>query len=200
MKKKQLKKLNINTIKKSFNKVRYKGKKQFNLTNKLFKQLITSLMRLSFRQRRMFKQNIYKKLNRFKLNRRFFFGNLLRKNIKIIKYFFFFFSCTQLIINSYGKMLSSHLEIIRRKFRQNLNKEILIEIYIKPYKILLKRPSQVRMGGGKAAKIQKIIYPIYPGLILLKISGGGLKKIKKLFYEVCFKLPFKLTCICLSRI
>jgi len=50
-------------------------------------------------------------------------------------------------------MLSSHLEIIRRKFRQNLDKSILIELYIKPYKILLKRPSQVRMGGGKASKL-----------------------------------------------
>lgn len=50
-------------------------------------------------------------------------------------------------------MLSSHLEIIRRKFRQNLHKNILIELNIKPYKILLKRPLQVRMGGGKAAKL-----------------------------------------------
>lgn len=97
-------------------------------------------------------------------------------------------------------MLNSHLEIIRRKFRQNLSKEILLELYIKPYKILLKRPSQVRMGGGKAGKIQKIIYPVYPGLVILKISGGIFKLIKKLFFELRFKIPFKLNCIYLSRL
>jgi len=71
----------------------------------------------------------------------------------MIRFFFFFFKITCIMTVSYGKMLGSHLEILRRKFRQNLHKDIKIELYIKPYKILLKRPSQVRMGGGKAAKI-----------------------------------------------
>lgn len=89
MLKKFKKKIQINLTKKTFNKVNYKGKLNFNLTNRLFKQLITAIMRLSQQQRRVLKYKIYKKLNRFKLNRRFFFGKKIRKNIKIIKYFFF---------------------------------------------------------------------------------------------------------------
>lgn len=194
-------KIQIKDLKrKSFNKVSYKGKKNFVITNRLFKQLLTNILRLSQLQRRTIRRRIYKKYNRVKLNRRFFFGREKRKKMIFIKYFFFCFSFAYINTKSYGKMLFSHLEILRRKFRQNLDKNILIELYLKPYKILLKRPSQIRMGSGKASKFWKIIYPIYPGLIILKIFGGGFLKIKKLFSEVCIKIPFKLNCAFLSRL
>lgn len=95
---------------------------------------------------------MYKKYNKLKLNRRFFFGKEKRMKMIFLKYFFFCFSFTSIIVSSYGKMIPSHLEILRRKFRQNLDKNVLIELWIKPYKVLLKRPSQIRMGSGKASK------------------------------------------------
>lgn len=81
----------LKITKKSFNKVKYKGKKSFILTNLLFKQLLINVMHLSFKWRRFLKKKIYKRIKRIKLNRRFFFGKVVRKNLKIIRYFFFFF-------------------------------------------------------------------------------------------------------------
>lgn len=215
-------------FKKSFNKVSYKGYKFFEINNFIYIKLLKNMNYFSDDLKQKLLITIYLKRKKMKNSRNFLFqfqilfqrnkfevlnnslllhinkfkqkNNFFQKNfLNFHQYIYFYINQIYIISNSYGKMLESHLEILRRKFKQNLGKLVKIELCVKPYKIILKRPAQVRMGGGKAAKFQKLIYPVYPGLIILKLIGCLYKSVLFYFNQIQNKIPFKLCCINLNR-
>lgn len=96
-----------------------------------------------------------------------------------------------LIATSFGKCTDSHLETVRRLLKKRFSKRALIFKRIHPYKTLLKRTNEVRMGGGKGSKVDKVIYPVYPGCILFEVRGVTGRLAKSIFKYVSSKLPFQ---------
>lgn len=210
---KKLKFIKYINLKKSFNKVSYKGKKNYEINNFLYKKILfpvtydnkkvhrlikRKLFRFNFlRNYRYYKIWILKSISYVDVMDKYMLKNFLEK-IFLLKYLFFCYAWTGIFALQYGKMLDNHLEIIRRRIRQNVHNDSLIDLCIRPYKILLKRPNQIRMGRGKGSKVWKIIYPIYPGLEIVRVKGNSFVYINSLIKYIKIKIPFKITCVCLS--
>lgn len=96
-----------------------------------------------------------------------------------------------LISTSFGKCTDFHLETVRRLLKKRFSKKALIFKRVHPYKTLLKRTNEVRMGGGKGAKIDSIVYPVYPGCILFEVRGVTGRLSKSILTYASSKLPFQ---------
>lgn len=188
-------------FKKKFNKCSYKGgKKYFEVNNYLYKKVIFEFCKIFYLLRKAIYYFIFKFHKTPNIRNFFMIKNYaIHNKFSFLKYLFYNISWSSIIAFQYGKLLESHLELMRRKFKQNLGKYVLIELCVKPYKILLKRPNQVRMGGGKANKFWKIIYPVYPGLELIRIKGSLFKYVFSLFKTFKNKLPFDIRCVLINR-
>jgi large subunit ribosomal protein L16 len=64
--------------------------------------------------------------------------------------------------------------------------KLLIRVY--SFLPLTKKPAEVRMGGGKGAKIRGFFSPVRPGQTLFEVLSRDPKKIKKLFLYASQKL------------
>jgi large subunit ribosomal protein L16 len=96
-----------------------------------------------------------------------------------------------LISTDFGKCTDSHLETVRRLLKKRFSKKALIFKRIHPYKTLLRRTNEVRMGGGKGSKISSVVYPVYPGCILFEVRGVTGRLAESIFKYVSTKLPFQ---------
>lgn len=105
-----------------------------------------------------------------------------------------------LISTSFGKCTDFHLETVRRLLKKRFSKKALIFKRIHPYKTLLKRTNEVRMGGGKGTKTAGIVYPVYPGCILFEVRGVTGRLAKSIFMYVSSKLPFSTKFVYLDSI
>jgi ribosomal protein L16/L10AE len=47
------------------------------------------------------------------------------------------------------------------------------------------------MGGGKGSKFSKLVYPVYPGCIILELRGISNDLIFEVMNYAAKKLPFK---------
>ena len=144
-------------------------------------------------------QNLNKKL----LFKKFFNNfelNIL--NLKINPFIFLFktFTIGRIISQTYGKLKDYHLEMIRKTVKNYLSKKSLVFLRIKPYLVMLKRATQVRMGGGKASNIDFVYYPVYPGCIIFDIYGITYSNGFNSFKSLLSKLPIKIKLIFLNII
>lgn len=105
-----------------------------------------------------------------------------------------------LVSTSFGKCTDFHLETVRRLLKKRFSKKALIFKRVHPYKTLLKRTNEVRMGGGKGTKVDSIIYPVYPGCVLFEVRGVTGRLAKSIFKYVSAKLPFQTKVVYLDSV
>jgi len=105
-----------------------------------------------------------------------------------------------LVSVDFGKCTDSHLETVRRLLKKRFSKRALIIKRIRPYKTLLRRTNEVRMGGGKGAKVNGVIYPVYPGCIMFEVRGVTGRLAESIFTYVSSKLPFRTKFVYLDSI
>lgn len=173
--------------KKGHAKVKLVKKENLFINKKYLKNLYTNLMLSKKKFRKKIYRSIYK--NKLYLNEKR--NYLIKKQSNFIKLFYRNFGYPVLISQTYGKIADFHLENLRINLRKILGKNVIIFIRIKPYLIILKRSKLVRMGGGKGAKLNKVVYPVYPGCPLIEVRGVSYIKAMKAFKKLKFKLPIK---------
>jgi ribosomal protein L16/L10AE len=95
---------------------------------------------------------------------------------------------------SYGYLSSNSIEAFRKvmapHFRKSTAKhKFLLRCY--SYMVITKKPSEVRMGGGKGSKIRGLFSPVRPGQILFEVYAREPISTKKLFRFASLKLRIR---------
>lgn len=97
---------------------------------------------------------------------------------------------------SYAYLTKEAIEAFRRVispyFRKKRNKAGRSRFHIRcyPHLPLMKKPSEVRMGGGKGNKLRTHVCPVHPGQILFEITFRPTNWSKKLLLRASRKLNF----------
>ena len=105
-----------------------------------------------------------------------------------------------LVSLDYYQLTDYQLELIRRLIRKRCGKYCFIKLLIEANNIILKRPNQMRMGGGKGIKISKSIYGLKPGSRLLEIRGLRFRITKYICKSLNYKINFRVKLITVNRI
>lgn len=204
MKKKIIKKI---IIKKIYTKFSEKGKKNIEISKnfllnllvnvrespkkvrkKVLKKLVKSGLILNFRKL-VFKEIYFKKKLK-DLNQKFdIFGNIFKR----YKYIGF-------VAKQYYKLTDFHLELCRRLVRQKCGKKVFVNLKVQKYYNVLKRPNQMRMGGGKGSKFDKRISFLYPGKIFLEVRGVRYRRIRYVYKYLSKKMSFDFDLISFDKI
>ena len=85
---------------------------------------------------------------------------------------------------------SAQLEAARRVLVRYLRKEGKMWIRIFPDKPVTKKPSEVKMGGGKG-DVDHYVAVVRAGRIIFELDGLDKKKAREALRQVAFKLPVK---------
>lgn len=184
--------------KKSFFKVKESGKKYFFINIFNYSKIYNKISFSRKKTRQYYIRNLNKKML-FKNYKDNFDSNL---NLKKNPLFFLFknYTVSMVLAQEYGKITDFHLEMIRKTIKNYISKKSLIFLRLKPYLVMLKRSAQVRMGGGKASKISKIFYPVYPGCVIFEVYGVNYSSSFNYFNSLLSKLPVKIKLIFLNNI
>ena len=175
--------------KKPFSKVKFIGKKNFLIYSNIYNTIYRDLVFLKKKTRKFYLKKLLRKklLKNYRLINEL---NIINFNKKTpFKFIFKFFTSCFIISKEYGKITDFHLNTILLVIKKIISKRSLIFIRLKPYKIMFKRSAQVRMGGGKIAKISKVYYPVYPGCVILQIFGLTYKDSRICLNKLKYKLP-----------
>lgn len=190
-----------NKIIKHHNKKSYLGKKFLLVNNFFFKKLLYNMEHISLKSRKWVFRKLAKK--RLVLNYRSLFINLQNtfnfSEQDPLSKIFFKFEFFNLVSLSYYKLTDFHLELMRRLARKIFGKKIFINILVKADFNILRRPNQVRMGGGKGSKFDKKIYFIYPGCSIIQVRGITKKYIFLFYKKLKKKMPFLFKIVFLNR-
>lgn len=194
-------------IKKTHNKVRFVGNKNY-LVNKQYVSKLTSAIKTVGKKSRKW---LFRNLAKVRLVQNY--RALIIKqtnehdtemNLQVdgpLKNFYYRFQYPILRSLEHYPITSTQLEMIRRFSRKFFGKRVFVRIMITPYKILLRRTNQVRMGGGKGSKPYKSVYPLKPGSSILEIRGvKSRNSLYKFFRKLEKKFPFKMTLSIVNRI
>src|SRR5690606_4359342 len=114
--------------------------------------------------------------------------------------FFFRFVYPLMISLCYYKITENQIELIRRLARKMFGKRCFIKILIVASVNILKRPNQMRMGGGKGSKFSKKIYFLYPGAFIFELRGVLNRNLKRFNLKLSKKIPFAYNIVLLNRI
>jgi large subunit ribosomal protein L16 len=102
---------------------------------------------------------------------------------------------------SYGYVSSNSIEAFRKAvtpyFRKKETKSYKFFIRCYPFLPLTKKPSEVRMGGGKGSKVRGFFSPVKPGQILFEIFARNPVSTKSLLYYASRKLSVNTRIFCL---
>jgi len=87
-----------------------------------------------------------------------------------------------------GNSIEAFRKVIAPYFRKKTSKiyKFLIRCY--PYLMLTKKPSEVRMGGGKGSKIRGFFCPVKPGQVLFEVFVRNPQSTRSLFLYATRKL------------
>lgn len=96
------------------------------------------------------------------------------------------------VSQEFGKLCDFHMEMLRKSVKKFLSKKASIFLRLRPYKVMLKRASQIRMGGGKASRIDKVYYPVFPGCVVFELKGVSYSNCFNALVALSSKLPVKL--------
>jgi len=196
------KKLQIK-IKKRHNKVRFCGKKNFYIGLSFYKYLLNIFMFLNKKRKRMFLKILRKYTFFFK--RRILYRNkfliIVSKNfINLYKKFFFYFIFGGLMSLSYYNITDYQIELMRRLAKKCFGKKSVLNMCVQANTVLVKRTTQIRMGGGKGSKFFKRVYFLYPGCLFIIIYGVTIGRLIDFYRKLCKKLSFFFKPCCFSRI
>lgn len=190
-----------NKIIKNHNKKSYLGKKFYLVNSFFFKKLLYNMEHISLKSRKWLFRKLAKK--RLVLNYRSLFIKNNNLNVLVdqdpLSKIFFKFEFFNMVSLSYFKLTDYHIELIRRLARKLFGKKIFINMLIKADFNILRRPNQVRMGGGKGSKFDKKIYFIYPGCSIIQVRGVTKKYIFLFYKKLKKKMPFLFKIIFLNR-
>ena len=101
--------------------------------------------------------------------------------------------------SSYGyisdRALESFRKVLSPYFRKKNNARSNANFFIRgfAYTPLTKKPSEVRIGGGKGSKLRAWVLPVYPGKTLFEISFMNKDLAYKLFFRARKKLGISTT-------
>lgn len=87
-----------------------------------------------------------------------------------------------------AKAIEAFRKVIAPYFRKKSYYNIKFNILVYPYMPLTKKPAEVRIGGGKGAKVRDFICPVKPGQILFTTTSLNPLKAKKLISYASRKL------------
>lgn len=211
MKKKSLKNLNLK-LKKNFTKFSFIGKKFLLINWKFYLNLVMNLENVSKKIRKSLFRRLAKK--RLVINYRSFIFSLVKDennfNLAIsssnnanisepLDKFFYRFVYPLMISLSYYKITENQLELIRRLARKMFGKRCFIKVLVRATVNILKRPNQMRMGGGKGSKFSKRVFFLYPGVFIFELRGVVNKNLKRFDLTLAKKLPFAYKIVLLNR-
>ncbi len=93
------------------------------------------------------------------------------------------------------RALESFRKVLSPFFRKKSNSRSNANFFIRgfAYTPLTKKPSEVRMGGGKGSKLRSWVLPVYPGKTLFEISFMNKDIAYKLFNRARKKLGISTT-------
>ncbi len=93
------------------------------------------------------------------------------------------------------RALESFRKVLSPYFRKKANSRSNAIFFIRgfAYAPLTKKPSEVRMGGGKGSKLRAWVLPVYPGKTLFEISFMNRDLAYKLFFRARKKLGVSTT-------
>lgn len=215
MKKKSNKNLNLK-LKKNFTKYRYKGKKYIFITWKFYFDLLVNIENVKKKTRKSLFRGLAKR--RLVMNYRTFILSLFKQDSSIeavnqlvdlnssqkiydpLDKFFYRFNYPKMISLSYYKITENQLELIRRLARKLFGKRCFIKILIKASINILKRPNQMRMGGGKGSKFSRRVYFLTPGSSIFELRGVSYRNVKQFQDKLNKKVPFAYKIVLLNRI
>lgn len=209
---------NVNLgLKKDFTKFAFVGKRYLLVNWKFYLNLLVNLENISKKIRKSLFRRLAKK--RLVANYRNFLSLKIQEmdivvdnyNIKSVdtieqKYngsvdrFFFRFVYPLMISLCYYKITENQIELIRRLARKMFGKRCFIKILIVASINILKRPNQMRMGGGKGSKFSKKVYFLYPGAFVFELRGVLNRNLKKFNAKLSKKIPFAYNIVLLNRI
>lgn len=89
-----------------------------------------------------------------------------------------------------GRITAAQIESTRKVIARTLKRTGKIFIRVFPAKPITKKPSEVRMGGGKGA-LEHWVYLAKPGKILLEISGVTSTLARQALVSARYKLPLR---------
>ncbi len=189
-------------IKKTHAKVRYVKKKHVFVDGFFFTKLFSNLESIPKKTRKW----IYRRLSSFGLldmNRSLLDIKKMQYSVGSFDPLFYFFKrfvYPVLVCLDYSKITDYQLELIRRVLRKNSSKRSYIHLRSIPYKVILKRPNQVRMGGGKGVKFSKKVHPLVPGSVLAEVRGTSYNRFLKSYNILRKKLPFRIKFVSFDRL
>jgi ribosomal protein L16 len=96
---------------------------------------------------------------------------------------------TREAIEAFRKVVSPH-------FRKRSKGRSRFHIRCYPHLPLMKKPAEVRMGGGKGSKLRTFVCPIRPGQILFEISFRPTRWARRLLLRASRKLNFPVNVSC----
>lgn len=200
-----------NKIIKTHNKVRFIGKRFSFVDKHFFFGVLSNIETVGKKNRKWLFRRLAKK--RLVSNYRSLVLESLDENdfsllnvgklvlIDPLKFFFFRFQYPVLRSLSFFNLTDYHIELIRRMARRMFGKRVFIRVLVEAYKTLLRRTNQVRMGGGKGAKLFKKIYPLVPGSSIIEIRGyGSYHMLVNFFNALSKKFAFKMKLVLYNRI
>lgn len=217
MNKKKIRNANLG-LKKNFTKFAFTGRRYLLVNWKFYLSLLINLENISKKIRKSLFRRLAKK--RLVGNYRSFLSLKIQEMEDIIDYnsiksvdvlnnnnyngsvdrFFFRFVYPLMISLSYYKITENQIELIRRLARKMFGKRCFVKILIAATINILKRPNQMRMGGGKGSKFSKKIYFLYPGAFIFELRGVLNRDLKRFKFKLSKKIPFDYNIILLNRI
>jgi ribosomal protein L16/L10AE len=178
--------------KKCFFKVKNNNKNAFLVNMNSFTGMINQIGLASKKTRQWY----LRKINRSFLFRDF--HGLLDKELACVSennpigFAFKKYTSAIFVSQGFGKLCDFHMEMLRKSIKKFLSKKSFIFLRLRPYKVMLKRASQIRMGGGKASKIDKVYYPVFPGCVVFELKGVSYSNCFNALSTLTSKLPIKL--------
>lgn len=197
-----MKKKNETKILKKYTKFTSKGKQNIEISNNFYDKILYKIEMSPKKLRKW----IYNRLAKYKLvknNRSLFveeYKNINIEDFDPLKKIFYRYNYCVFMSQSYYKLTDYQLELFRRVLRQKCGKQIVIDLKIQNFYNVLRRPNQMRMGGGKGSKFYKKVFFIYPGFIFIELRIVRKKKLLEAYKYLVRKVPFDFKVLFLNRV
>lgn len=120
-----------------------------------------------------------------KIHKKVYINKLINFKLNYLKY-----NTCGLKILTNGLLSSIVLETIRKFIIKRIKKTGKLIINAYPYIPITKKSIGMRMGKG-VGKIDKWVYPVKKGLILLELNNVSINIAKIIFKSISYKLPIK---------
>lgn len=188
------KKLNVSGLKirRTFNKYSFLKKKLFFVNKNFYLNIYLNFFKLPRKNKKWIRRRLFRKFF-LKNFRNFLFIDLvgIEKYFYLFKMIFYKFVYFVFLSLQYYVITDNLLELLRRLARKIFGKRAYLFFFIKAEKKIYVRSAQMRMGGGKASKIKKFVYFLYPGCCIFEVRTVRYKFLLSFLKRLTSKLSFK---------